>query len=429
MSGEAMTTADRLAAPAHARVPLRAGTVPYALLLAFVLVLYGHPGLLLPQLETLRPAALIGLAAAATAVATRTLLKQPIVVPWPQGYGMAGLVAVAAISSFHALWPRHAVENTMDLVRVAAMFFVIVNVVDSRRRLWGLVVALVAAGTLPALGALTGFGVRAPAAEGRFGWVGNYANPNDLAFNLVALVPLALAVAVAGGRRERLLAWPALALYLAAIFFTYSRGGLLGLVVVLALAALRERGTWPRLLAALGIGAAVVFVTSFWARDQGFGDLADDPTVMQRLVTIDVGLTMWADRPLIGVGPGCSVLGWPLYAPDTAELSGGWLHNHNTYVQALSETGVLGFLALAVVIGGSLRQTRQARRAAIHEGDRKLLRLAGALNLSLWAFLACSLAAGLLLSWIPYLVAGAACAMRRIEERAAFDLEAEEWPR
>lgn len=418
------TTARAL--PAERR---RGGRVPFLLLIAFLFVLYSHPGLLVPPVEVLRPAALLGLLAVGTALGTRMLQGRPIVLPWPQGYGMVALLAVAAISSFHALWPRYAFLYTMDLVRIAAIFLVVVNVVDSRRRLWLLLVTLMIAGTIPAAGALTGFGVRQSDAIGRAGWIGNYANPNDLAFNLIALVPLALVIGITGRVRERLVAWPALALYLAAIFFSYSRGGLVGLLAVLVLAAFRERGIWPRLLATVGIAAAVIFVTTFWARDQGFTDLANDPTVMQRLETIDVGTRMWLSNPVFGVGPGCSILGWPLYAPASMTMSGGWLHNHNTYVQALSETGLLGFLAVATIIGATLLRTRRLRRYAIEIGDRKLERVSGALDLSLWAFLACSLSSGLLFTWIPYLVVGAVCALARIERQAAEQGRAVEWPR
>lgn len=405
-----------------------AGRAGYLLLLAFLVVLYSHPGLLVPPVEVLRPAAALGLLAVGATVAGRLLRDRPITVPWPQGYAMLALLGVAAISTFHALWPKHAAQSTGDLVRIAAIFFVVVNVVETRRRLWGLLVVLVAAGMIPAVGGITGIGVREVDAAGRVGWIGNYANPNDLAFNLIALVPLALAVALTGRARERLLAWGALGLYLAAIFFTYSRGGLLGLLAVLGLAALRERGIWPRILASVGIAGAVIFATMFWARDQGFADLANDPTVIQRLVTIEVGLTMWAANPIFGVGPGCSILGWPLYAPQSATMSGTWLHNHNTYIQSLSETGLLGFIALAVMVGGTLLQTRRLRKHAVRTRDRRLERVVGGLDLSIWAFLACSLSSGLLLSWIPYLAMAAACALARIETRTT-GLPPGEWPR
>jgi O-antigen ligase len=58
-----------------------------------------------------------------------------------------------------------------------------------------------------------------------------------------------------------------------------------------------------------------------------------DLTFQQRIATIQVGLAMFLDHPVMGLGIGCSLLAWPLYAPDNL-YTRGWLMSHNTFIQA-----------------------------------------------------------------------------------------------
>ena len=54
-----------------------------------------------------------------------------------------------------------------------------------------------------------------------------------------------------------------------------------------------------------------------------------------------IGAAMLADHPVLGVGLGCSMLGWPLYAPPWYPAD-GWLGVHNSVVQVFTETGLIG---------------------------------------------------------------------------------------
>ena len=94
----------------------------------------------------------------------------------------------------------------------------------------------------------------------------------------------------------------------------------------------RPWGGPPGLVA--GALVLLLVVTTFWHRDQGFEDLSEDTTLDQRIATINAGLAMFADHPILGVGLGGPVIGWPQYAP-AGSLAKGWLHTHNTYVQVL----------------------------------------------------------------------------------------------
>ena len=384
-------------------------SLPYGLLLVFVLLIFATPALLLPQLDAVRPTEIVGFVAVAAMIVDRLLSKRSLTLPWPQGYALLGFVVVALLSGFGALWVRLALDSSIDLARFVVIYFVIVNTVDRRSRLEGLVATIALGSAIPALGAfLTNF-----EPGERLSWMGIFENPNDFAFAMVLAVPLAASLA---GRRSwlwRAAGWTLAPLFVATILATNSRGALLGLVAALAVLALRSRRTSFRVLFAVGLVAIVVFVGGFWDREQGFTDLTHDVTVMQRLQTIQAGLAMWADRPILGVGLGCSAIGWPLYAPP-GSWSPSWLHNHNTFVQVLSETGTLGFLLFGAALLITLAYLRQVRRAALALDDRPLLTVSSGIESATWGLIVCGLSGGYLLTWFPYLLFGLAAAARSL---------------
>jgi len=140
--------------------------------------------------------------------------------------------------------------------------------------------------------------------------------------------------------------------------------------------------------------------------------------VRQRLSTIQAGINMVEDRPLLGVGPGCSEVGWKKYSPDTT-LAQGTLHTHNTFVQVLAETGLLGGGLFYLLLWSGLRKAQRAGRAWKLWGDRDAHRLVSALEIALWGLFVCGLSGGYVLSWFPYLLLGLVAAAWSITVDAA----------
>lgn len=418
MNGLASSRAPSLPAGAVRGLPLagpRAVTTPwsFALLLLFVLLLYSNAAVLAPELAPLAPAQTVGLAALAVLFVERSIARRPLRLAWPESHLLLAFLGLTAVSAFTALWMRYAVDNVLTLLKFIAVYLLIANTVESWKRLRVVYGAMALGGLFPALGALLYYS-RGEVVEGRAGWVGIFANPNDLAFGLAVVFPLALALALERGGRLRWLFWGATAAYAAAVFLSFSRSGLLGFGAVVLLCLMRWTRPGLRLPALLLVatGAAWMVLNS-WAREEGFADLVGDATVQQRLDTIRIGLDVFADRPLLGAGLGCSMLAWPLYAPAGADAE-GWLHSHNTFVQLLAETGLFGTLAFVLVLAAALLKTRTIARRQRRAGRPDLHRLASALEISIWGFLVCGLAGGYLLSWFPYLLFGLASALPRL---------------
>lgn len=396
----------------------RAVATPWSfqLLLLFLLLLYSNAALLVPALAPAAPAQWVAVAALGVLFVERSIAREGIRLSWPQSHLLIAFLGLATVSGFTALWPRYALENTLTLLKFIVIYLLVANTVESWKRLRVVYGTMVVGGMFPAAGALW-FWAAGDRVEGnRAGWIGIFANPNDLAYALTLLFPLALALALTPRSRARWLGWIALPLYAAAVFLTYSRSGLLAFGAVALICLLRWSRPGLRLPVLLLVAALASWaMLTHWTRDEGFDDLAADATVSQRLQTIEIGLEVFADRPLLGAGLGCSVLAWPEYAPrEVAETA--WLHTHNTFIQLLSETGTFGSLAFGLAVAVSLLTAYRLGRRCRRRGRADLYRAVSAVEMALWGFLICGLAGGYLLSWFPYLLLGLVAAVDRIPE-------------
>src|SRR5262249_27071172 len=161
------------------------------------------------------------------------------------------------------------------------------------------------------------------------------------------------------------------------------------------------------MIALLLIGLLVIAM--FWNRDTGnFRNIETDTTVRQRLATFRAGGLMFMHSPLLGVGPGDSMVAYPLYVPKEAHCGcQDQLVVHNSFIQVLAETGILRIVPFIVVILSSLYQARSLKKGPIST-------YALALELALFGFVVCSLSGGFAYTWWPYLLAGMTASAKRI---------------
>jgi O-antigen ligase len=182
------------------------------------------------------------------------------------------------------------------------------------------------------------------------------------------------------------------------------------LAAVVALFAWRKRGVWVWAILLALVAAGLVLGGKYWSRGEDFSGLKGDTSFRQRLATSEAGLAMFADHPLLGVGLGCSVIAWPLYAPNDL-YSRGALVTHNTVIQPLGETGILGFLAFVSFVGFGVYY---ARKLALDSSMPSLANLGASLEIGMWGFVVCGLSGGYVLTWFPYILVGMVSSARRI---------------
>jgi O-antigen ligase len=157
-----------------------------------------------------------------------------------------------------------------------------------------------------------------------------------------------------------------------------------------------------------GLIGSVFVVSLYWSRSQSFKDISQDTTYNQRIATIRAGIRMFEANPLLGVGPGCSIVAYPIYVPPEAHCGCQLqLVIHNSFVQVLSETGFPGFALFMLFLGISIFDARKMQKGPLSP-------YAAALEVALWGFVICSLSGGFTYTWWPYILIGLVVAMKHI---------------
>ena len=379
----------------------------FRLLLVFLLILYSSVAILFPALNALRPALIVALAAIGMMVLELGQTGRSFRLLWPQGALLFTFLAVAFVSSFDAMWAKLAFERTSDIAKIVLIYVVIENTVISKDRLHTVLLTMVIGGLFPALGTINNY-LHGILREGRAAWVGVFANANENAYALVILVPIAWAIASKSGWLMRIALWAVIGVYVLAIYVTYSRGGLLGLFAVLGLIGWKQKSIVLRGLMVAALIGAVFVMGMYWKRDQGFNDISNDTTYNQRIATIKAGVRMFYAHPLLGVGPGCSIVAYPLFVPPEAHCGCQLqLVIHNTVIQALSETGLLGFVPFMLFLGLSIFHAWRMQKGPLST-------YAAGLEIAMWGFLVCGLSGGFSYSWFPYILIGLIVAAKHI---------------
>jgi O-antigen ligase len=382
----------------------------FKLLLLFLLTLYSNiAGVYKDQLDAYRPALVIAVTALFMMVVELCQHRQGFRLMWPQGAMLIAFLGVCAVSSVGAIYVRHSVEQTSDFAKIVLVYLLLENVITSERRLRNVFLTMVIGGVFPAIGTIYNYRSGILFESSRAGWRGIFRNPNDDAYALIVLIPLVLALANKSGRLMRIALWSLIPIYLIAIFLTFSRGGLIGLFAMLALMGWKQKSIIIKtgMIAVLLIG--LLLIAMFWNRDTGnFRNIETDTTVRQRLATFRAGGLMFMHNPLLGVGPGDSMVAYPLYVPKEAHCGcQDQLVVHNSFIQILAETGIFGFVPFMIFIVASLYQAWSLEKGPIST-------YALALELALVGFVVCSLSGGFAYTWWPYLLAGMTASAKRI---------------
>ena len=161
-------------------------------------------------------------------------------------------------------------------------------------------------------------------------WWGILRDPNDMGMALTAVLPFLFDKI----HQTKILYLAPLILTFAAIYFTNSRGTILGTLVAIGLFyVLRKRSLKGLIMAAI-IGVLVLAMGPSRVSDISAGDSSSQ----SRLEAWYVGIQLFKSNPFFGVG----TYNFNDYHNLTA---------HNTYVLLLAETGFIGLFLFTLVVG------------------------------------------------------------------------------
>jgi O-antigen ligase len=271
---------------------------------------------------------------------------------------------VVASAAVNAGAQPFVLEYVIRWLPFLAITVVLIDLVATEIRVGLVLAAAVAGATVAAGGALYSFLFLG---AGRAN--GPMEDPNDLAYVIVAALPLLLAATPAVRRSPRLMVLvlgTAVLLVLGAAA-TLSRGGALALLA--AVAWLTVRRAVPMkvvapLFAAAGLALVVTYVVAQPVLETALGEksFVASENVDDRTVRWVAAAEMLSSEPLLGVGPG----GFRHhYTPvsHNAEPAEQFPVAHNMYIEVAAELGVLGFAAFVATIVAGLLATERALRA------------------------------------------------------------------
>jgi putative inorganic carbon (hco3(-)) transporter len=292
-------------------------------------------------------------------------------------------------SSQSSLFNHHASltwERWVFVSKILLMVVFTVAIVDSFKRLRILVLTIAGcfgffvAKSLPFL-VLSGGAYRLYGPERSM-----IADNNDFGLALNMTLPLFFFLAQAEVRPW--LKWLFGALFLGtipAIFFTYSRGAMVGLAAVLLLMFLQLRQRFVLIpVIALGAAIAVLFAPEGWKqRMDPTSDSVVDKSAQARLNAWAFSWNLAMESPVTGGGFATFTPElFQRYAPNAKDIHGP----HSVYFQILAEHGFVGLaLYLSLLAQSLLNAYRLVREARVY-GDRDVILYANMFRFSLVGF-------------------------------------------
>ncbi|MDW8320380.1 MAG: O-antigen ligase family protein, partial [Armatimonadota bacterium] len=336
---------------------------PYAGALAFIALYYMRPMDFFPQLALLRIPLFIA-SITSTGLFVRLLLaRQKLVEGWYVKWFLA-LWGAMLLSVPLSLYRSQSFSGAQDFLKSVAMVWMIYMAVRSEKqitfavRMLGWMALWLAVSTIYNYKTgnveMSGNLQRAGAESSMLG------DPNDLAAYILMLFPLCYYLFFNDPKRWlRLVYGSAMVMILVAVVLTGSRGGFLGLVVLLFLLWLFSKRKILGAFVGLAVFGAVWFTApaEYRERIRSITNYEQDESAMNRVEYRKAAIRMFKRNPLTGIG-------FKNY-PDFAREFGapGSQTTHNMYYLVLGELGGLGLIVFLTIWLKSLKAARQLARA------------------------------------------------------------------
>lgn len=390
----------------------------FAALFLFTLVLYARPAEFYPSAATKSLALIIGVVTLAVFTVTQLSIDGRLTAR-PSEVNFALLFMLTALASIPlAIDPAIAWgEFTNTFVRGILIFIVIVNVVRTPSRLKVMLFLSVVTALVLSVQTMNDYRLGLNVVEGYRAagrGTGLFGNTNDMALYLVTMLPLSVAFFFGSkGAHRKAIHAACVAMMLAGIVLSYSRGAFLGVLVVSVFFALKiGRRSKFEIAALLIVGALAMIVlapSGYGARLLSIFMPGLDPngSADTRRGELFRSIYVALRHPLLGIGMGN-------YQPN---MSYNGLVTHNSYTQVASEMGLIAmFLYIMFIVTPLRKLAAVARQTFGTKEDPHFYYLALGLQASLLVFLVSSFFLSVAYAWNIYYLVGYAVCFRRIYE-------------
>lgn len=294
---------------------------------------------------------------------------------------------VAATGIYFARDPQATQEEFMGFLRGAVITMLTIVMIQDKETFKHLISTLLVAGVI--LGSLSIYqyftntfsnnywglaqsslqSIYSTSEASRIG--GPTGDPNQFSQILVFLVPIGFSLTITekNGWLRFIAIWATVVCTLS-IIFSYSRGGLLALVVAMLVVLLHHR---PRVVEVLLVLTIIIVILSnvpgqYTERMKTMVDLVagrldprEEDSIRVRTSAYIVGFKMFMDHPWLGVGMHNFPVMYPSYSREVGiDPSGKEWAPHSLYLEALSELGFLGFSIFLIILANVFRRTWMA---------------------------------------------------------------------
>lgn len=263
---------------------------------------------------------------------------------------MFGVVALSWAATGFSSYGSQTVQTVLGYLFLSCM---VARIVTTEGRLRGVVIALML-GHFYLLA--VNFNVLTNPSQRQYLVGGTFlGDGNDYSLSMCILIPLVVEVALAAKTRlRRVLAWTSLAVIILAIIATQSRGGTLGIAAVMIYLWWRS----PRKVVSAAAIAMVGGLVLLYAPAQYFQRMGTvtsmqiDGSAQGRLDAWSGAIGMGVKNPVVGIGTGQFGARWGQTA-------------HSTYMLALAELGLPGFVCVLVLVFGNIRSNMRLRKSLL----------------------------------------------------------------
>lgn len=410
---------DALPAGKQSSVFLRRGHgLTYIALFLFTVFLYIRPYEFIPALAPLsRIAFPLGVITLLIFLPSQLILEGTLTAR-PREVNLLLLFLLTAILSVVMASNRLEAWETFNSVFIKAvlMFFVLVNVARTERRLKQLLLIAIVAGCALSVSALKNylagnFSVEGYRVKGNLGgWMDN---PNDMAIHFVTMIPIAIALLFAARNPLKKLCYGAsVALMAAATVVTFSRGAFLALALATTTLCYKLGRRNKMVVVAVVFVALISFLVlvpaNYSDRLISIVDHSRDPNgsagMRQQILIRSIQVAI--RHPVFGVGMG------NFHTHSIRELV-----SHNSYTEVASEMGLAALVFYMLFMVTPFRRLGQIERETFgNPHETQFYYLAIGLQAALVAYLVNSFFASVAYIWFIYYLVGFALCLRRLYE-------------
>jgi hypothetical protein len=329
-----------------------------------------------------------------------------------------------------SVWPGESVTFVIGFVKIAVFVIVVVHSVRSPRHVTTMVWSVMVAALLIQYAILMGYGPL-NAQTGAVGdsevnraWVTGTYDPNDIAFVMACVLPLAYFRAVSTRGVARYVAWAVAFLCIVTTIKTGSRGGFTTMVVVGAILFVKSRGGVRWILTGLAVAAMLAFASGeYWDRiGTIWGAKSSDLSSYDTAGFEAARWRTWKRMTTLAIGhlPFGSGAGTVMTAEGLTHGGGvKWETAHNAFLQIAVELGIPGIAIFVTLLYTAIRSCRCLVRAATDRPElNKMTWMAHAVETSLSAYIVGAFALSQAYAPILYLLLGLTACLRRIARRA-----------